>query len=339
MTMHYGSVARIADLGAEGYSTVPLGRDKWATGDYVIGRVVGETTPLYRVETADGSMVPAVAGDRLVGAFGAREATLEGTGSFRDIGDDGRMHALTSAGLIGRFTSMSTLLPAPMSLAYEGHAIRHDDKVVMRDFAIRHEERAFATPTVLLVGTSMSAGKTVTGSLICRLLSDAGRRVIGAKLTGAGRYRDVLAFREGGAAEIYDFVDAGLPSTIVPEADFRAAIRPLLAHIDARGLDVLVAEAGASPLEPYNGAAAIDELGDHVRMTVVCASDPYAVVGVMQAFGLKPDLVTGPATSTKAAVNLVHRLTGLPGLNVLDPASASKLDRLLVDRLGAPGQP
>ncbi len=67
----------------------------------------------------------------------------------------------------------------------------------------------------------MSAGKTTTGRLIVHELHDMGHKVIGAKLTGAGRYRDVLSFRDAGAAAVFDFVDAGLPSTVEPEAKFR----------------------------------------------------------------------------------------------------------------------
>lgn len=180
----------------------------------------------------------------------------------------------------------------------------------------------------------MSAGKTVTGRILCDIFASAGLRIIGAKLTGVGRYRDVLSFKQAGAAEIYDFVDVGLPSTVVPEAEYRAAIRPLLRHIDSRRPDLLVAEAGASPLEPYNGAAATDELGENVRCTVLCASDPYAVVGVQKAFGLKPDLVAGPATNTSAAIELVMKLAGVPALNVIDPATLPALRELLAAKLG-----
>ncbi len=81
----------------------------------------------------------------------------------------------------------------------------------------------------------------------------------------------------------------------------------------------MVVEAGASPLEPYNGAAAIDELGRNVRCRILCATDPYAVVGVQKAYGLRPDLVAGPATNTSAALDLVEKLTGLPGINIIDP--------------------
>ena len=278
-------------------------------------------------------MQPVTAGDRVMGAFGDRAATLEGVGSFRDIGDDGHMNFMTSAGLVGRITSLSPLLPATMSTIYEGHALRDGRKLTMREFAINDPFTGFSTPTILLLGTSMSAGKTETGKLICRLLRKAGQPAIGAKLTGAGRYRDVLAFLDAGASEVFDFIDAGMPSTVVPEEEYRAAIRPLLGHIQSRQPSLLVAEAGASPLEPYNGAAAMDELGDNVQMTILCASDPYAVVGVMQAFGLKPDVVTGPATNTTAAVDLVHKLTGLPGINIIDPAQVDDFRRFLFEHL------
>ena len=194
-------------------------------------------------------------------------------------------------------------------------------------------------PTLLIVGTSMSAGKTVTGRAAVEVLTDAGFRVTGAKLTGAGRYRDILSFAKSGAQRIYDFIDAGLPSTIVSEADYHEAIAPLLRHIASEKPDFLVCEAGASPMEPYNGAAAIEALGDNVVCRILCASDPYAVVGVRNAFGLQPDLVTGPATNTQAAVDLVQSLTGVHGINVIDPEAMPEFREFLLRKLGISAAP
>ena len=55
-----------------------------------------------------------------------------------------------------------------------------------------------------------------------------------------------------------------------------------------------------------------------MRCTVLSASDPYAVTGVTSAFGNRPDLVTGLATSTPAGIELVEKLSGIKALNVLD---------------------
>ncbi len=332
-TRIYGSLARIADFADSNFEVLPLPRSEWATGDYVEGEVTGTWSPLYKIEDRSGHMVKVESGDWVVGVLGERAATLEGVGSWSDITNDGIMHAMTSAGLMGRFTSVSTLLPDPLTLRYLGHLCREGRKVSMEDFALRSETHAFNVPTLVLLGTSMSAGKTTTGRRVCKELDRAGIFVIGAKLTGAGRYRDILSYMKTGAREIYDFVDAGLPSTIVPESDFRHAIRPLLNHINDRNPDLLVVEAGASPLEPYNGAALMDELGDNVVCTILCASDPYAVLGVQKAFGVTPDLVAGPATTTSAAVELVRKLSGLRGINVIDPSTNPEFCKFLYEQL------
>lgn len=332
-TRIYGSLARIADFGNSNFDVQQVDRTEWMTGDYVEGEVVGTPTVLYHVEDRSGHMVKVEPGDWVVGAFGERAATLEGVGGWADIKTDGYMNSLTGAALFGLYTSFSTLFPEPLTLKYRGHLCRNGEKVCMRDFAMRSDEHEFSVPTLLIVGTSMSAGKTTTGRRVCKELDRADMFVVGSKLTGAGRYRDILSYLKTGAREIYDFVDVGLPSTVVPENEFREAIRPLLNHINERKPDLLVVEAGASPLEPYNGAALIDELGDNVICTILCASDPYAVVGVQQAFGLIPDLVTGPATTTSAAVALVKKLTGLRGINIIDPAAKVPFREFLMEKL------
>jgi len=327
------SIARIADFDRNPYDVRLLEKSLWESGDYVRTEVTGTRTELYAIESCTGEMLPVQRGDQVIGALGHREATLEGVGSYLDV-RQGRMHALTSAGLLGAFTSYSVLLPRPLSLHYRGHIVRDNRKITMRQFAIRADKGCFAIPTILVIGTSMMAGKTVTGRRLCEVLSSAGFDVVGAKLTGAGRYRDIASFKRAGAAHVFDFVDVGLPSTVVSEQEFRVAIRPLLSHIDTLQPDYVVAETGASPLEPYNVAAAMQELGDNIVCIILAASDPFAVVGVQKAFNVTPDLVTGPAANTSAAVNLVRQLTNLPAINVIDRDTLPEFTTFLGNKLG-----
>jgi hypothetical protein len=283
-------------------------------------------------------MAEMVRGDLLIGALGERAATLEGVGNWRDVGGDLEMEALTSAGLIGKATSTSLLLPDLMRLEYSGHIIREGSKLGMMDFITQTEPASLDIPVILLIGTSMSAGKTTSGQVIIRALNYFGKKVAAAKLTGAARYRDILSFRDAGANQVFDFVDAGLPSTVCPETDYRQALELLISRIAHTGSDVLVVEAGASPLEPYNGDVVMDYLKGSVCFTVLCASDPYAVLGVQTAFGnlLKVDLVSGPASNTDAAVALVTKLTGLPALNLLDRSNHPQLMEMLKKALDIP---
>ena len=298
-----------------------------------MGEVVFSPNSLSRIELTSGRLVEVVERDLIIGALGVRYATLETVGGWQGIGHDQRMEALTTVGLFGRSTSRSTLLPSLLSLAYTGHVVVGEEKVVMRDYVQDVLEREFERPVVLMVGTSMSAGKTTAPRVIVHLLREAGLSVIGAKLTGAGRYRDILAMQDAGAEHVFDFVDAGLPSTVAPEKEYRGALRNLLSRMVEVEADVLVAEVGASPLDPYNGAAAIEELGGKVRCTVLAASDPYAVTGVTSAFGNRPDLVTGLAASTRAGIELVEKLSGITALNVLDRGSLSQLRSILDNTL------
>ncbi|NNF52334.1 MAG: hypothetical protein HKN59_07830 [Gammaproteobacteria bacterium] len=323
------SSTRITDLYDVDFDVSAIERGDWGHGDYVAARVTGQPNSLYKIEIPSGRMVDMMEGDLVIGALGKRAATLEGVGSWEDIADDGKLHALTSAGLFGKATSTSLLLPPLMTMQYEGHVQRGGKTLAMRDFIAPVEDLALDTPVILMVGTSMSAGKTTAGKVVVHELSNAGLRVVGAKFTGAARYRDMLSFRDSGAAAIFDFVDAGLPSTVVPQKRFEEAMRHMISCMAAAKPDVVVAEAGASPMEPYNGAVAIHALRNHLVFVLLCASDPYSVLGVQTAFGLHPHVITGPATNTTAGVALVKKLTGLPALNLLDPKSMQPLRKMM----------
>lgn len=331
------SVTRIADLDRGNFEVHKLPKEQWATGDYVAARVRGTPSHLYRLELANGRMMDVMEGASIIGALGKRAATLEAVGDWDQIGEDGMMEALTGAGLFGKTTSVAAWLGTMIQLSYEGHLLRGGQKLGMGDFVkpARHRGQDFRMPVVLIVGTSMSAGKTTTGRVIVHELKRRSLNVVAAKFTGAGRYRDVLSFQDAGADSILDFVDAGLPSTVVPEDRFKIAMDYMLGRIMDTGADVLVAEAGASPLEPYNGQAAIEALRGNVCCTILCASDPYAVLGVKSAFGIEPDLVTGPAANTDAGIELVAKLTGLKALNLLRESSLPALLDTLRSQLPA----
>jgi hypothetical protein len=327
------SLTRIADFRQRRFDIEPMVRDAWETGDYVVGEVT-ETTHANRIELTTGREIGVVVGDYLIGSLGVRAATLEGVGSWKDVQGDLSMQVMTGAGLLGRVTSWATTIIKPVELQYHGHVIRGGHKVRMQDFMHAPSKSRLQCPIVLLIGTSMSSGKTASARVIIRRLKKMGVRVAGAKLTGAGRYRDILAMSDAGADAIFDFVDVGLPSTICDKEVYRNRLNLLLGQIAESGPEVLVAEAGASPLEPYNGDVAVAELRDLVRFTVLCASDPYAVVGVTKGFGFEPNLVAGVASSTSAGVEVIRRLAEQPALNLMDTGSNQELDQMLKHCLG-----
>lgn len=326
------SVTRNAPLRREALEAAPLPRAEWRTGDYVVGRI-SSGRPNIRIEVSNGRLVEVLDGDQVVGVLGKRHATLETTGDWEQIGDDLVMQGLTAAGVFGRATSHSRSLPPLVDLLYEGHVHLDGAPARLADFALTPSDDVLHAPVILLIGTSMSSGKTASAKTIVRALKRRGLRVGGTKLTGVGRYRDVLGMADAGADVILDFVDAGLPSTVCEREEFEPALDRITSNLAREGVDVVVAEAGASPLEPYNGDTVVARLADSLALTVLCASDPYAVVGVTQAFGTQPDLVAGLCTSTRAGIELVERLSQAPALNLIDPESFPALDAILDEAL------
>ncbi len=331
----FTSLTRISDLASTPFDIRPVHRGLWEMGDYVVCRITDPGGHTLLIELPNGRMRGVIGGETIMGALGVRYATLEATGSWEAVGDDLKMHVLTGAGLFGKLTSKSVYLPPMMELTYVGHVFRERRKMRMEDFAPQEAStKAFETPVVLFYGTSMSAGKTTSARIVTHLFKTAGYSVLGAKLAGAGRYKDILAVKDVGADAIFDFVDVGLPSSICPEEVYRKKLRQLFHLMAQTRADVAVVEVGASPLEPYNGSVAIEMLKPHLKFSVLSASDPYAVRGLMEAYGMKPDLVTGVASNTLAGIDLVDRLCGVPALNFLNPGNGRALRERIGQALG-----
>ncbi len=329
----FTSMLRISDLDQKPFSVKKLDKIKWKTGDYVVGEITDTGSDILKVELINGRMRSIMKGDLVVGALGERYATLEATGTWKEVGEDGKMHLLTGAGLFGKCTSKSVYLPNLIEIQYTGHTFMDGKICIMDDYVHNFNFSKFNTPVVLLVGTSMSAGKTTSAKIVVNHLKRAGLKVVAGKLTGASRYSDILSFKDVGADFIFDFVNIGLPSTIYPREKYRKKLIQLLSEINSVNADVAVIELGASPLEPYNGDIAFEELKNNVKCIILCASDPYAVFGVMKSFNLKPDIVSGIATNTYAGAELIEKLCNVKALNLIDPQTSTELNSILSEKL------
>ena len=329
----YTSLTRISDLQELPFEVKRLPRTRWATGNYIVAEITDPHGAKLKLELPSGRMMEPMKKDQVVGALADRFATLEATGSWKDVGSDGQMHLLTGAGLLGKLTSKSVFVPNLIEARYIGHIIRNGRQINMLDFVPDLPIQKLTKPIVLLVGTSMSAGKTTAARIVTRQFKQLGLKVVGSKISGAGRYRDVLTVKDAGADYIFDFVDVGLPSTICPPNQYKIALKKLISLIQSTDADIAVIEIGASPLEPYNGDIAIASIKDNVKCTILCASDPYAVYGVMKSFNLKPSIVSGIATNTHAGIKLIEKLCGVTAINIIDPEQLPRLREILGDQL------
>ena len=330
----YTSLTRISDLPEIEFNVEKLHREHWETGDYVVSKILDPGSNTLNLELITGRMRGVIGGESVVGALGERFATLEATGTWREVKADLRMNVLTGGGLMGKLTSKSVFIPNMMEVDYSGHVFRNGKKVTMNDFVETVEPIPFNTPVILFVGTSMSAGKTTSARIVTNLFKAAGYKVVGAKLAGAGRYKDILAIKDVGANAVMDFVDVGLPSSICPADVYKKKLDQLLSRVQHQNADVAIIEIGASPLEPYNGDLAINILREHIKCIILAASDPYAVYGLMKAFEIVPDIVTGIASNTLAGINMVDKLCNVKALNLIDASTTGELMKVLSAKTG-----
>lgn len=140
-----GSVTRLAGPELSAADLEPRPRSRWATGDFVVAEMLDEAP--YRVETPSGEYEAIGRGDRLVGALGARAATLQAVGDWRDVADDLILDSLTAAGVLGRCTSASIPPPPMASLRYLGHATVDGEAATMRGRSSRRPPASSRRPS------------------------------------------------------------------------------------------------------------------------------------------------------------------------------------------------
>lgn len=332
----FGSLTRISNLETVPFEVCPIERSDWATGDYVVGQYLGSSCSREeRVEVTTGQRRTLVQGDLVVGALGVRKATQEVVGDWHLIGANNIMFDICGSALFGIETSRSFRVHPSPGFVYQGHVIRNDRKVCMEDFVPNIARTGPPScPRILIAGTSMSCGKTLTANIVIHLLKEMGfQHVVGAKLTGAGYLNDTLSM-EGRADAVCDFVEAGMPSTVVPPQEYRKRLQILFGILSSHYPDCVVAEIGASPCEPYNGRIALEEFSP--QFVVLCASDAYSVVGLQHELAdtdFDPNVVCGIAANTSAGVDLVKQLSGLPALSLTTEESIDELRIMLKKRL------
>jgi hypothetical protein len=329
----FTSLTRISDLQQQVFDVKSLPRDQWQTGDYVVGEIIAPLTQKPLIEDCHGRMIEVRKGDLIIGALGVRSATLEAVGSWQDIGEDGKMEILTEGGLFGKATSVSIKLGDLAPMIYQGHIVRKGKKVCMKNFLPHFLQEDYNYPTIVIIGTSMSCGKTTISRLLIPLLKKFKLKIAGVKLAGAGQYHDILSMQDAGADIIFDFVNVGLPSTICSATEYETAMNNLLSLVAGAKPDLVVAEVGASPFGPYNGSLALEKITSQICFTIVCANDPYGVLGLINSFNIAPDVISGVVTNNQAGVELVENLTGIKAVCPTDLHAEDKLISILKEKL------
>lgn len=185
---------------------------------------------------------------------------------------------------------------------------------------------------VVIVGTSMNAGKTTTAATLIHGINRAGLKVGAAKVTGTGSGGDIWSMVDAGARIALDFTDAGHGTTAgVPVAQLVEDSLMLIAAV-SQGNDIAVIEIAdglfqtetAALLQNSRFAAAIDKV-------ILAAGDAMGAAFGHQwltANGLPVSLIAGCVSSSPLGLREASDATGLRVATLgelADPQTASRL--------------
>lgn len=289
-------------------------------GDLALARVekVGKNTSL---ELSNGRRAALHEGDVIAVVFGNRYATLQFEGYARASGD--RCDLLSMGGVCGLVMTKHDAVSDPSALCLLGALGDADGQPLrLKDFAVASVprlERAALPRIVVVVGTSMDAGKTHTARSIIMGLRREGMSVAALKLTGTAAGRDTYTMLDAGACVALDFVDGGWPSTFhCPLNELLVTYRRLVAHAASFGPSWLVVEIADGIVQGETAALlASARFTSTVDAWIVAAGDALGAAGTMallRAREIVPLAISGVVSRSALARREVAAATGLPCL-------------------------
>jgi hypothetical protein len=303
-------------------------------GVLVAVEILNNKATYNKLELTSGRMAQVKRGDVIVGALGHRKALFGYSGHLPEKlvpGDE--IQVLNIGGVLGICDSVNANFGQPFNAKVLGTVL---------DFPILGERTSFPArvgfeklkddvplntngiPVVALAGTCMDSGKTAAACAIISRLRHLGYTVDAFKSTGVALRRDILAMEDAGARDTSIFSDYGVVATTSKNGP--AVTRTMLNELCSNQPDVIVFELGDGILGSYGVEAILKDadIGAALSCLVLCANDPVGAtggVGLLQSeFGLKTDLVTGPATDNEVGCDIIKTRLNVDAINAITNA-------------------
>ena len=289
------------------------------------------------VEAVSGRAMVLAPGDVFLATPGYRESTRVVVGGVpkRGLVPGKNYWVLAESGVVGDLVGGTPLAKTFLGRTKYLGTVAGDDgrAMTIRQFAAPTARRIAdrGAPVFLILGTSAEVGKTTAGITVLRALLERGHAtVIVLKATGTSAVTEIAAYQDYGAAQVFDCVDFGLPSTYPSN-------RRGMGRIFDRALDTCLSIPADAVLIECGG----DLLGANVPVflrslkrrrsrpkLVLTAADAFGAWGGMRMLrdmGLSVDLITGPCTDTPALRRRTQTLCRTPAMSMVRSESEGAL--------------
>lgn len=304
-------------------------------GVLIAVEILNNKSTYNQLELTSGRMAQLKRGDIIVGALGHRKALFGYSGHLPEQLVPGDIvQVLNIGGVLGICDSANAsfgqpfnarVLGAVLEFPYLGQRIGVPARVGGEKLAVGMPLNTHGIPIVALAGTCMDSGKTAAASAIVSRLRHLGYTVDAFKATGVSLRRDILAMEDAGARHTAIFTDYGVVTTTAKNG--AQVTRQMLNKLCAFRPDVVVFELGDGLLGAYGVDAILrdSEITGAITCLALCANDPVGAVGgvdlLEREFGLKAQLLSGPATDNQVGRDIIERRMGLPAVNAITHAA------------------
>jgi hypothetical protein len=279
------------------------------------------------VQSPTGRLMTIAPGDAFLATPGYREARRWVVGGIPAGGlvPGNDYWVLSECGVVGDLISSSHLKMGHLGrVRYLGAVCRDRGETLnIRQFSVTGSGGMDRnTPVYLILGSSAGVGKTTAGvAVLCALRRQGHTTVVALKATGTSSLTEIARYLDFGAAEAFDCIDFGFPTTYpVGRSGITDIFFNALDFCCSRPADALVVECAGDPVS----ANAPEFLGclkarrSELKI-VLAAADALGALGAKGALadiGLTINLITGPCTDTPILRQRTEALCGIPAINL-----------------------
>lgn len=295
--------------------TLIVGDVKPMAGNVVLA-MVDELGSHQRIELPNGRRAKIFPGDLIMLCYGNRYAPDQFEAVVSD--DLGTCDLIAAGGIAGRELCRHERMDAPTKIIPIGLVGNERGKPLnIIDYRLDLAKPGPRIPAIVVFGTAMNSGKTMTAGSLVRGLATSGLRVAGIKSTGTGSGGDLWFMSDMGASLVADFTDAGMPSTyLAPPEQIEAGVLGLINHAANQGCHVAVVEI-ADGLQHEETAALLRSarIRERIGGVVFAAYDALgaqAGVEALRANQHKILGISGQVARSPLAMREALRSTGLP---------------------------
>ena len=308
-------------------------------GDVVIGKIL-ELGQHTKFEEPGGHEIILQRGNVVSVVLGRRYSTKEFCGMIPDmLTQNCKFDLLNVGGIAGSVVSRNTLAKGPTRLLYLGHAVDDNNKIINTlNFQSAKKTKHPKTidwplKIIMVCGSEMDSGKTLSSGQIINILSNNGFVVGGGKLTGTSRMKDILYMKASGARCILDFMDVGYPSTYLCSIDeLKDIFYAFTEYFADQGCKFLVVEVADGIFQRETEMILnCSDIMENISFFTLAANNSVSAYGgiiyLKNQYGITPDFISGLITADWLSMEELH--TKIP-VHFLKNSSESRKDFLQI---------